>query len=225
MDELDPNYIFRINCREINNEPSYVFKTSDLALQLALKMDPDIQNDKPSSMVEEYTYLDGMHTRVKGYVTLALWTYHPGLHKVMRLASMECERENTECIAMFLDLSNKALQNKTGNQQYKFNPVGFMVDENGANFNAIERVLGTDVAACTVTRQWHFMSCGKNHIKGMNMNERETFKTLHQKICYMYTQHEYDKADESLKAICTQNGIVNWWMWWEVRWFHIVPAF
>ena len=31
---------------EINNEPSYVFKTSDLALQLALKMDTEIQNDK-----------------------------------------------------------------------------------------------------------------------------------------------------------------------------------
>ena len=140
-------------------------------------------------MVEEYAYLDGMHTRVKGYVTLALWTYHPGLRKVMRLASMECECENTECIAMFLDLFNKALQNKTGNPQYKFNPAGFMVDESGANFNAIERVLGMDVAACTLTYQWHFMSCGKNHIKDINMNEKETFKTLYQKICYMYMSH------------------------------------
>ena len=108
MDELDPNYIFQINCTEINNEPSYVFKTSYLALQLALKMDPKTRNDQPSSMVEEYAYLDGMHTRVKGYVTLALWTYHQGMRKVMRLASMECERKNTECITMFLDLFNKA---------------------------------------------------------------------------------------------------------------------
>ena len=144
MDELDPNYIFQINCREINNEPSFVFKTSDLALQLALKMDPEIQNDKPSSMMEEYVYLDGMHTRVKGYVTLALWTYHPGLHKVMRLASMECKHENTEYITMFSDLFNKALQKKTGNPQYKFNPAGFMVNENGTNFNGTERVLGKD---------------------------------------------------------------------------------
>ena len=107
MDELDPNYIFWINCSEINNEPSYVFKTSYLALQLALKMDPETQNDQPSSMVEEYAYLDGIHTRVKGYVTLALWTYHPGMCKVMRPASMECERKNTECIAIFLDLFNR----------------------------------------------------------------------------------------------------------------------
>ena len=132
MDELDPNYVFQINCREINNEPSCVFKTSDLALQLALKMDPEIQNDNPSSMLEEYAYLDGMHTRVKGYVKLALWTYHPGLCKVMRLTSLECEHENIECITMFLDLFNKALHKKTGNPQYKFNPAGFMVNENGA---------------------------------------------------------------------------------------------
>ena len=176
MDELDSNYIFWINCREINNEPSYVFKTSYLALQLALKMDPKTQNDQPSSMVEEYTYLDGMHTRVKGYVTLALWTYHPGIHKVMRLASMECKRENTECIILFLDLFNKALQKKTSNAQYKFNPAGFMVDENGVNFNAIEKVLGKEVADHTVTCQWHFMSCGRNHIKDINMNEEKHSK-------------------------------------------------
>ena len=138
-------------------------------------------------MMEEYVYLDGMHTRVKGHVTLALWTSHPGLCKVMRLTLMECECENTECIAVFLDLFNKALQKKKGNPQYKFNPTGFMVDENGANFNAVERVLGKDVANRTVTCQWHFMSCGRNHIKDINMNERETFKTLYQKICYMYT--------------------------------------
>ena len=42
---------------------------------------------------------------------------------------------------MFLNLFNKALQKKTGNPQYKFNSTGFMVDENGANFNAIQRIL------------------------------------------------------------------------------------
>ena len=173
-------------------------------------MDPEIQNDKPSSVVEEYAYLDRMHTRVKGYVTLALWTYHPGLHNVMRLASMECECENTKCIAMFLDLFNKAFQKKTGNPQYKFNPAGFMVNENGTNFNTIESVLGKDVADHTVTCQWHFMSCGRNHIKDINMNERETFKTLYQKICYTYTRHDYDKTAEYLWTICTQNGIANW---------------
>ena len=100
-----------------------------------------------------------------------------------------------------------------------------MVNENGTNFNAIEQVLGKDVAECTVTCQWHFMSCGRNHIKDINMNERETFNTLYQKICYTYRRHDNDKTAESLQTICTWNGITNWWQWWEVRHFHIVPAF
>ena len=114
---------------------------------------------------------------------------------------------------MFLDLLNKALQKKTGNPQYKFNPAGFMVDENGANFNAIEKVLGKEVADHTVTCQRHFMSCGRNHIKDINMNERETFKSLYQKICYTYTRHDYDKISESLEIICSHNSIANWWQW------------
>ena len=142
----------------------------------------------------------------------------------MRLASMECECKNTQCFTLFLDLFNKALQKKTGNPQYKLNPAGFIIDENGANFNAIEKVLGKDVAECTVTCQWHFMSCGRNHIKDINMNERETFKT-YQKICYTYTRHDYDKTPESLQTICTWNSITNWCQWWEVQHFHIVPAF
>ena len=100
-----------------------------------------------------------------------------------------------------------------------------MVDENGVNFNAIEKELGKEVADHTVTCQWHFMSCGRNHIKDINMNGRETFKSLYQKICCMYTRHDYDKISESLETICSHNGIANWWQWWEVQHFHIVPAF
>ena len=64
---------------------------------------------------------------------------------------------------------------KTGNPQYKFNSAGFMVNEN-ENFNIIEKVLGKDVAYCTVICQWHFISCSRNHTKDINMNERETLK-------------------------------------------------
>ena len=70
-DEFDPCYIFKINCQSINSEPSFVFKSSKMAAQLALKMDINLQQDEePSSMVDEYAYMDAMHTRVKGYKTL-----------------------------------------------------------------------------------------------------------------------------------------------------------
>ena len=62
-DEFDPCYIFKINCQSINSEPSFVFKSSKMAAQLALKMDINLQqNVEPSTMVDEYT-------RVKGYKT------------------------------------------------------------------------------------------------------------------------------------------------------------
>ena len=40
MDEHDPNYIFQINCREINIEPSYVFKTIRFGTSTGIKNGP-----------------------------------------------------------------------------------------------------------------------------------------------------------------------------------------
>ena len=83
-DDFDKCYIFKINCRSINSEPSFVFKSSKMAARLALKMDIGLQQDEePSTMVDEYAYMDAMHTCVKGYKTLSLWTYHHGMHCVM----------------------------------------------------------------------------------------------------------------------------------------------
>ena len=51
-----------------------------MAAQLALKMDKNLQEDEePSTMVDEYAHMDAMHTHVKGYKTLTLWTYHHGM--------------------------------------------------------------------------------------------------------------------------------------------------
>ena len=60
-----------------------------MAAELALKMDINLQQDEePSSMVDEYAYMDAMHTCVKGYKTLTLWTYHHGMRHIMHLATM-----------------------------------------------------------------------------------------------------------------------------------------
>ena len=57
----------------------------------------------------EYTYMNAMHNRVNGYKTLTLWMYHPGMQWVLNLAIMDCERENTEMITLFLQKFNEAL--------------------------------------------------------------------------------------------------------------------
>ena len=44
------------------------------------------------------------------------------MHCVMHLATMEAERENTECFTLFLTLWNNLLAEVSGTPGYKFNP-------------------------------------------------------------------------------------------------------
>ena len=107
-------------------------------------------------------------------------------------------------------------------KDYHFNPCGLMCDEAGANFNAVEKVLGKEVLSRTVGCQWHFQACAKRHLKGINSNEQETFKLLVSQLYYTYTASEYERVSGGLHAICTWNGVGHWW---NCRKFHIVPAF
>ena len=84
-----------------------------------------------------------------------MWTYHLGMMRVMSLASMEAEKEDTESLALFLRLFNEALSKVLGQEGYKFNPYGIMCDENSANLNAMEQVFGTMYMGKTVTHHWH----------------------------------------------------------------------
>ena len=60
-------------------------------------------------MVDEYAYMDAMHTHVKGYKTLTLWTYHHGMCRDMHLTTMEAEREDTAWFTLFLTLWSNLL--------------------------------------------------------------------------------------------------------------------
>ena len=61
-------------------EPSYVFKTSTKALEIAKKLvQKETEGQPTNSLSLEWAYMDGMHSRVRGYKTLTLWTYHPGM--------------------------------------------------------------------------------------------------------------------------------------------------
>ena len=201
-DKQDEFHIYKMNCSALNGEPSYVFKTSHEAAELALKMDSDIPQGKDSAMNEEDAYMDGMHSRVKGFKSLSLWTYHPGMKCIMHLATMESEREDTESITLFLNLFNEVLRAVSGIENYKFNPIRIMCDEAGANFLGIEAALGKEFLAKTVSCQWHFRQCAKNNMKKVNEHEKETFKSLFNELCYTSTAHHFEKVSSALEAIC-----------------------
>ena len=143
-DKWDHFNIYKLNYRDINREPSFVFKTSSKALELAVKMDQNQPEGQRSILEFEHAYMDAMHNRVNGYKTLTLWMYHPGMQHVLNLAIMKCERENTEMITLFLEKFNEALTDYKQEPGYKFNPYGIMCDENAANQLVIEKVYGKE---------------------------------------------------------------------------------
>ena len=83
-DQIDTNLIYEVNCRQINSKPSYVFKTSKHALDLAKEMDPNTGSvrGRCSLLSYEKAYFDGMHRRCHGYKSLTLWVHHPGMRSM-----------------------------------------------------------------------------------------------------------------------------------------------
>lgn len=117
----DPFFIHSYNSRDMNpSKPTYVFKSSTTSLHIVLKMD----QSKDHFMREEYCFFNGTHSRCHGLKTLTLWTYQPLLRKVVKLATMDCDSENKECISLFWTLWNNALAELSGIPNYHFNPKG-----------------------------------------------------------------------------------------------------
>ena len=107
--------------------------------------------DGDGLLKEEYAFVDAKHDRTKGFKTLTLWTYHPIARKVLCLAKMEVENENTENLVLFWQIFNEMLQKCSNNPKFVFNPTGFVCDENHANWNGIERVFGEAAICKTVS--------------------------------------------------------------------------
>ena len=66
ISKRDTFFIYRLNDRKMNDNTSYVFKTSKALLQLALAMDKD-QNGMLSG---EYAFFDGSFKRCPGFVCI-----------------------------------------------------------------------------------------------------------------------------------------------------------
>ena len=228
-DMQDTNLIFAVNCKELSNngEPSYVFKTSKYCLETAYKMDPTKMTvrGKPSLLASEPAYFDGMHRRCRGFKTLTLWTHHPGMRKMRRLATMEVERETQEMVAIFFRLFNEALAKFVGDPAYKFNPSIIMCDEAGANIQGVRQAFGPEFVERIATCQWHFKQCAWKQLIHIDDGDRNTFVEMVHKICSAMTVHEYRLAARSLEEICRRNKCVRWYNWWKARRYHIVPAF
>ena len=69
IDTVDPFYIYKINDRKWNGNGTCVFKSSQTAAEIGLLMDKFARNIQFKDVV---AHMDGLHSRVKGLITLTL---------------------------------------------------------------------------------------------------------------------------------------------------------
>ena len=218
--------IYEWDCDKMKEKGSYVFNTSKVSLEMALKMGGKIKiGEQDSTLNEEPAFFDGMHRRVKNFVTLTMWVFHPGMRKMQILAVMECPREDTENIELFFRIFNKALCDYLDDDTYVWDPCLLMMDEKGANFEAVSRVFGENFRKTkTVTCQWHFRNCGERYITHLPMDVRLTFRRYCKELCRAHTIEHYRNASKSLVAMAEKHNFIGWWKFWSPRCSHIVPS-
>ena len=223
-DTFDKYHIYRINDRALNSRPSFVFKSSKAACDVALEMHYDPKSKNP--LQQQVAFLDGLHSRVKNYITLTLWVYNPVTVGLFRLATMEAESEDTMNITTFLRTFNDMLCEHSGNPDLVWHPSGFMTDENGANKIAIGNVFGENMRKRSVSCQWHFLRCARKQLQKIPTSLHKTFKELTQGLVKNAVSiSEYTKIHNELHQIAHKYNCVRWLRFWHARRAHFVPAF
>lgn len=227
-DKRDPYYIYKMNDKRGNpDRPSFVFKSSKLGAKFALNM----TEDEDHILSKEYCCFDGKVNRCKGLVTLTASVYHPILHKQVILASMECESESTETVALFWSLFNEMLSKVTGVQGFIFNPRGWCSDMAGSNLQGIKQVFVEDALQKVKGCEFHFKQCRNRHARTLRSEEaRQKFTKLCDALLSTATPPAYYSAKEDLtkfidEAPQEREHLILWIKWWDDRRTFIFPAF
>ena len=223
MDTVDPFYICKINDHKWNGNGAYVFKSSQTAVEIGLLMDKSARNTQFKDLVAN---MDGLHSQAKGSITLTLWVTNPVPLITHHLVCMDCESENTENVVLFLKIFNEILGKVKKDTSFIWSPQGIMVDENGANKNAIRQVLGDKTAKRSLGCQWHFFQCTKRQSMKIKASNRKEFLNLAYALAKdAVTKNEYFDILTKLKEMCTTNSWMKWLKFWHERREHIIPAY
>ena len=128
----------------------------------------------------------------------------PTEKRVNRLAILDVDAENSDALTLFWKTFNKMLTDYQGND-YKFNPRGFVVDENPANWIPLESVFGTAIIKKTVYCEFHFQQCLQKHAK--KYTDSSTFFDLGKEMLYANTEFTYSQAHTAMSTfIRSQDG-------------------
>ena len=159
----------------MNGEPSYVFKMSKFQAKLAVAIDCN-END---FLANEYSFFNGMFKRCPGFVTVGAYVDVELLRKIIKIATMECESESKEMMVIFWSLLNKVLEKFAGRKDYKFNPIGWIVDEHGGNLPSIRTVYGKEAVKRTASCELRcYVTTGSKGLKLVDAAYKDTASAL-----------------------------------------------
>ena len=119
QDSVDKYHIYKVNDKKWNGNPTFVMKSSKLSAETTLCMDT---HNKKTPFTECVVFMDGLHSRVKDYITLTLWVVNLIIYKMQRLASMECASDDTENITIFLQNFLDVLHKVKNDPNYVWKP-------------------------------------------------------------------------------------------------------
>ena len=106
---------------------------------------------------------------------------------------MEVKNESTHEITVLLELFNDILSD-IKDRDYKFNLRAIMVNENGANYSAVQKDIGLDfVTTKVVSCQMHYKHDVNRVSFRINESYRDLFKSICHEMCYIATLAEYNK--------------------------------
>ena len=213
-DKKDPFYIYTINdCRGNPDQPSFVFKTSSVKLNIALNMDCDGDH----FMNTEYCFFDGKRKCRRGFVTLSAIVYHPLLRKQITLATMEAESENHTNVTLFGDILNECLRKVSRKTNYKFNPIGWCADMAGANLAGLSEVFGETVTDRIKTSKFHFKDHRNKNARKLDPDSAVEFKTLCDNLLLSATEGAYERSKAEMDAFIAakeERSFLTSWISW-----------
>jgi hypothetical protein len=225
-DTQDKFLIYKIQDGRMTNSNTFVFCTSEWAVDLALKMDVD--NPNPNPMQQQAAFFDSCKSRCQGkFEGAALWAYHPPARKLVNLCKMYMEGENTLNLTTFFELWNLCLKEASKDQTTLFNPCQWMCDEGGANFTSLFEVYGVvavsqKVTTCTL----HYMKSVKKYSAHFEGEDKKTFNKLAVDLLEMDTAAGYLEVREQMLELCkNKKELKHWCKWWNQRRYHLFHAF
>ena len=219
--EKNKLYVYKIRNRRGNpDQPSFVFKSSEAKMKLAVPMN----NEKDHFLSKEFCFFDGKHNRCRGFVTLTAIVYHPLLRKQIPLAIMEAEKETTENVELFWKLF------KASNGSCKsFNPIGWCTDMAGANLAGLVNVFGVDAKKRIKSCEFHFKDLRNKKAQRLDIDSAKEFKTLCDELLRSTTVAVYEAAkrqlDTFIAADLDREFLTSWISWWHERRGFIFHAF